>query len=71
MQHEVPILSLPEEWLWCETWCNDASKAQAKTIDLCNNPMTKAPKLDNAKRIVPEWSTWDSELTDFENSVSL
>ena len=35
-QHVVPIHSLPQEWLWCETWCSDASKSQAKTIDLCN-----------------------------------
>lgn len=26
-QHSVPIHSLPQEWLWCETWCSDDSKA--------------------------------------------
>lgn len=31
---QVRIHSLPQEWLWCETWCDDASKAKAKTIDL-------------------------------------
>jgi Glucosyltransferase 24 len=25
-QHSVPIHSLPQEWLWCETWCSDGSK---------------------------------------------
>ena len=34
MIHQVPIKSLPQEWLWCETWCSDESKATAKTIDL-------------------------------------
>jgi UDP-glucose:glycoprotein glucosyltransferase len=34
MIHSVPIKSLPQEWLWCETWCSLESKAQAKTIDL-------------------------------------
>lgn len=34
MIHQVAIKSLPQEWLWCETWCDDASKASAKTIDL-------------------------------------
>lgn len=34
MIHQVPIKSLPQEWLWCETWCSQASKAAAKTIDL-------------------------------------
>lgn len=44
-QHMVPIFSLPQEWLWCESWCGNATKLRAKTIDLCNNPMTKEPKL--------------------------
>jgi len=44
-QHVVPIFSLPQEWLWCESWCGNATKSRAKTIDLCNNPMTKEPKL--------------------------
>lgn len=44
-QHTVPIFSLPQEWLWCESWCGNSTKARAKTIDLCNNPMTKEPKL--------------------------
>jgi len=34
MIHQVGIKSLPQEWLWCETWCSDAEKARAKTIDL-------------------------------------
>ena len=34
MIHQVKIKSLPQDWLWCETWCSDASKATAKTIDL-------------------------------------
>ncbi|XP_004704006.2 UDP-glucose:glycoprotein glucosyltransferase 1 [Echinops telfairi] len=62
MIHQVPIKSLPQEWLWCETWCDDASKKKAKTIDLCNNPMTKEPKLEAAMRIVPEWQDYDQEI---------
>jgi UDP-glucose:glycoprotein glucosyltransferase len=34
MQHELPIYHLPQEWLWCETWCSDELKEKAKTIDL-------------------------------------
>ena len=34
MIHQVGIKSLPQEWLWCETWCSDESKTNAKTIDL-------------------------------------
>merc|ERR1711871_1552780 len=60
-QYQVPIHSLPQEWLWCETWCSDSSKKRAKTIDLCNNPLTKEPKLDGARRIVPEWVELDEE----------
>ncbi|ETN84253.1 hypothetical protein NECAME_17187 [Necator americanus] len=62
MIHQVKIKSLPQEWLWCETWCDDASKGEAKTIDLCNNPMTKEPKLDSAIRIIHEWKDYDNEI---------
>ena len=41
MIHQVPIKSLPQEWLWCETWCSKESLKDAKSIDLCNNPLTK------------------------------
>ncbi|XP_039203087.1 UDP-glucose:glycoprotein glucosyltransferase 1 isoform X2 [Crotalus tigris] len=67
MIHQVPIKSLPQEWLWCETWCDDASKKRAKTIDLCNNPMTKEPKLQAAMRIVPEWQDYDQEIKQLYN----
>uniref|UniRef100_A0A914C391 UDP-glucose:glycoprotein glucosyltransferase n=1 Tax=Acrobeloides nanus TaxID=290746 RepID=A0A914C391_9BILA len=62
MIHQVRIKSLPQEWLWCETWCSDESKASAKTIDLCNNPQTKEPKLDSAHRIIKEWTEYDDEI---------
>ena len=62
MQFHIPIHSLPQEWLWCETWCSDAELATARTIDLCNNPQTKEPKLDRARRQVPEWTVYDEEI---------
>ena len=62
MIHQVPIFSLPQEWLWCETWCDQASKVPAKSIDLCNNPLTKESKLDAARRIAPEWNLLDEEM---------
>ncbi|KAG8666915.1 hypothetical protein FPOAC1_011737 [Fusarium poae] len=62
MQFAIPIHSLPQEWLWCETWCSDESLTGARTIDLCNNPQTKEPKLDRAKRQVPEWTVYDNEI---------
>ncbi|KAM8834331.1 UDP-glucose:glycoprotein glucosyltransferase 1 isoform 1-T1 [Synchiropus picturatus] len=69
MIHQVPIKSLPQEWLWCETWCDDGSKRSAKTIDLCNNPMTKEPKLQAAVRIVAEWSDYDQEIKRLQTQV--
>ncbi|KAI0520861.1 UDP-glucose:glycoprotein glucosyltransferase [Xylaria bambusicola] len=62
MQFVIPIHSLPQEWLWCETWCSDESQKEARTIDLCNNPQTKEPKLDRARRQVPEWTVYDEEI---------
>lgn len=67
-QHDVPIHSLPQEWLWCETWCSDETKVDAKTIDLCNNPDHKENKVSMAKRIIsgelfPEsWTELDAEV---------
>uniref|UniRef100_A0A671YS00 UDP-glucose ceramide glucosyltransferase-like 1 n=1 Tax=Sparus aurata TaxID=8175 RepID=A0A671YS00_SPAAU len=69
MIHQVPIKSLPQEWLWCETWCDDTTKRSAKTIDLCNNPMTKEPKLQAAVRIVAEWSDYDQEIKRLQTRV--
>ncbi|RHY64839.1 hypothetical protein DYB34_006506 [Aphanomyces astaci] len=76
-QHQIPIFSLPQEWLWCESWCSDESKAEAKTIDLCNNPKHKEPKLDMAKRVIsgdlfPEsWLQLDAEVKAAEAAYEL
>lgn len=67
MIHSIPMFSLPQDWLWCETWCSDSSLKTAKTIDLCNNPLTKEPKLDRARRILPEWTELDDKVTDVRN----
>ncbi|CAN7053976.1 unnamed protein product [Brassica rapa subsp. trilocularis] len=68
-QHTVPIFSLPQEWLWCESWCGNATKSKARTIDLCNNPMTKEPKLQGARRIVTEWPNLDLEARKFTAKI--
>ncbi|KUF82884.1 UDP-glucose:glycoprotein glucosyltransferase [Phytophthora nicotianae] len=71
-QHQIPIFSLPQEWLWCESWCSDDTKVAAKTIDLCNNPKHKEPKLDMAKRVIAgelfneSWIELDQEIKDAE-----
>lgn len=62
MIHQVRIKSLPQDWLWCETWCDDYSKGTAKIIDLCNNPQTKEAKLDAAHRIIAEWTDYDEDI---------
>ncbi|RZC41026.1 UDP-glucose:glycoprotein glucosyltransferase, partial [Asbolus verrucosus] len=69
MIHQVSIKSLPQDWLWCETWCDDESKAKAKTIDLCNNPMTKEAKLTAAMRILPEWKGYDEEIRELQKKI--
>ena len=68
-QDTVPIFSLPQEWLWCETWCGSASRPTAKTIDLCNNPLTKEPKLHSARRIIAEWPDLNREVEEFSQLV--
>lgn len=69
LQHQVPIFSLPEDWLWCETWCNKDRLDRAKTIDLCQNPLTKEPKLARARQI-PEWEVYDSEIAQFARRLT-
>ena len=71
-QKQVPIFSLPQEWLWCESWCSDETKATSKTIDLCNNPLHKEPKVSMAKRIISgslfneSWVELDAEVERYE-----
>jgi len=71
-QHQVRIFSLPQEWLWCESWCSDETKATAKTIDLCNNPLHKEPKVSMAKRVISgplfneSWVELDAEVERYE-----
>lgn len=69
MIHQVAIKSLPQEWLWCQTWCSDGEFSKAKTIDLCNNPQTKEAKLTAAQRIVPEWKDYDTEIKNLMSRV--
>ncbi|KAJ7130733.1 glycosyltransferase family 24 protein [Mycena crocata] len=69
LQREVPIFSLPEDWLWCETWCSKDRLHRAKTIDLCQNPLTKEPKLARARQI-PEWEEYDSEISRFASKLA-
>ena len=55
----------------CETWCGNTSKPRAKTIDLCNNPLTKEPKLSQATRVIGErWSALDAVAKGIEEAES-
>ncbi|OAX38260.1 hypothetical protein K503DRAFT_800568 [Rhizopogon vinicolor AM-OR11-026] len=69
IQKDVPIFSLHEDWLWCETWCSKDRLHRAKTIDLCQNPLTKEPKLSRARQI-PEWEEYDNEIAQFARKLA-
>ena len=70
-QHDVKIFSLPQKWLWCESWCSDETKAEAMTIDLCNNPEHKEAKISMAKRIISgplfeeSWEVLDADVSNY------
>lgn len=72
-QHDVPIFSLPQKWLWCESWCSDETKAEAMTIDLCNNPEHKEAKISMAKRIISgdlfeeSWEELDALVASYDS----
>lgn len=39
-------------------------------IDLCNNPLTHEPKLQRAKRLIPEWTEYDDEVAALAKRVA-
>lgn len=75
-QHDVRIFSLPQKWLWCESWCSDKTKAEAMTIDLCNNPEHKEAKISMAKRIISgdlfeeSWEELDEMVKNYDEEFS-
>lgn len=70
IQKHVPIYSLSQDWLWCETWCADEEMESAKTIDLCNNPLTKINKVEIAKKRVEEWPRLEEKAMKTEDNFS-
>lgn len=62
-QTHLKIFSLPQEWLWCASWCSEESQKFAKSIDLCNNPLTREHKIEAAKKYIPEWQEYDSYVS--------
>jgi len=69
LQFQVPIFSLPENWLFCESWCDMSKINEAKTIDLCNNPATKRPKLETASLVYPKWNELDQQVRELEKQL--
>jgi hypothetical protein len=61
-QHQVPIFSLPQEWLWCESWCSDESKSAVSVLMSCwctGGCRSKAvSQLIHAMTVL---STWEKE----------
>ena len=51
MIHQVAIKTLPQEWLFCETWCSDEQLETAKTIDLVSITATSASYIYTANRV--------------------
>lgn len=37
---------------------------------MCNNPLTHEPKLQRAKRLIPEWLEYDAEVSAFAQRVA-
>jgi UDP-glucose:glycoprotein glucosyltransferase len=31
-QSQIPIFSLPQEWLWCESWCGNKTKTKVGVL---------------------------------------
>ena len=41
-QSTVPIFSLPQEWLWCETWCGNETRPQVGALARAGRPCSLA-----------------------------
>ena len=39
-------------------------------LEQCNNPQTHEPKLARAKRLIPEWTVYDSEIATLAKRVA-
>lgn len=70
MQRLIPIHTLKQDWLWCETWCSDESKKKAKMIDLCSDPFRKETKLERVQRLIPEWKGYDDQIQRLQKGES-
>ena len=68
----IPIAALPQDWLYCEAWCDSDRAKTAKAIDMCQNPLTKEHKLDMARRIAdPLWSKLDAYMATVADGTSV
>jgi hypothetical protein len=70
--HGIRIYSLPQEWLWCQSWCSASTMGSAKVIDLCNDPKYGVSKLGFAEKNISEWKGLEAEaesvLSNWRNS---
>uniref|UniRef100_A0A671PJF0 UDP-glucose:glycoprotein glucosyltransferase 2-like n=1 Tax=Sinocyclocheilus anshuiensis TaxID=1608454 RepID=A0A671PJF0_9TELE len=62
LDQDLPNNMIHQVKLECNVNCIDSVSQFRHTIDRCNNPKTKEPKLSAAVRIVPEWSKYDNEI---------
>ncbi|KAJ7813688.1 glycosyltransferase family 24 protein [Mycena olivaceomarginata] len=68
LQREVPIFLSTRGLVMVRDMVKDRLH-RAKTIDLCQNPLTKEPKLARARQI-PEWEEYDSEISRFAKKLA-
>lgn len=65
----LPCQHSPSRTTTVPTATTTITTPQARTIDLCNNPRTKEPKLTAARRIIKEWPALDAEQAEFTASI--
>lgn len=70
LQRKVPIFSLPQEWLWCDSWCSMSEYSTAKSIDLCNDPLSNESKVQRAKKLIPEWGAYNDYIEEVFQEVA-
>jgi hypothetical protein len=59
-------IGLPSEWNWCKVWCDERKEEQAKTIGVCEDPVTGERDLEWMAQHLPEWTNLSFEADSVE-----
>jgi UDP-glucose:glycoprotein glucosyltransferase len=63
VQDRVPVFSLPQEWLWCDSWCPAEDMQSAKVLSIFPSLDGRPRDFEGAKDLIPEWAALRDNVT--------